>query len=359
MPMRSEKIIKKILFIIPTQYGYHTDSYQYCENLSMWYDVTYLGIELGKKKRKSSKVHIHSIKARDSLLWRYSLLKSAYRLEKKFHYDVIFIESFPLCSLFQSIFPKSLLIMDIRTSVIRGKYKSFFLNHLIKLESLFFKRISVISEGVIEFLQLNRKKCRILPLGGAKYPFMEKNFNKISLLYVGTFYDRHIETTIDGFATFIQKHPEIDISYTIIGTGSNADKSKIMDKIIKYKSDKILFVGEKRHEELLPYLSACNVGISYIPLTDYYDCQPPTKTYEYLLSSMVVIATPTSENKKVINTTNGILLQSDSAADFARGIETLIQVRQTFDFNYIYDNAQIYTWEHIVKHYLIPIVSTQ
>jgi len=39
----------------------------------------------------------------------------------------------------------------------------------------------------------------------------------------------------------------------------------------------------------------------------YYDCQPATKTFEYILSGMVCIATSTYENKKLINNINGVL----------------------------------------------------
>ena len=155
---------------------------------------------------------------------------------------------------------------------------------------------------------------------------------------------------------FMKKYPKCKISYTIIGTGSDSDKKKITDRINLYNCVNINYVGEKRHEELLQFLSNHNVGVSYIPLTDYYDCQPPTKTYEYLLSSMIVLATPTSENRKVINATNGILLQGDSAFDFAKGIENLMQVKNTFNFRAIYEDSQKYTWENVVKQYLIPII---
>lgn len=355
-----DKTVKNILFIIPAQYGYHTDSYKYCEILSEYYsrhyNVTYLGLALGKKECLSQKVKIYSVDKGNSLSWRYNLYRAAKKLKKQIHFDTVFIYSFPLCSLFLFLFSRKSLIMDIRTSVIEGKYKSIILNHLLKIESTFFKRISVISIGVATFLRLNKTKCRILPLGGDEQQLVEKNKEQISLLYVGTFYDRHIEKTIDGFAMFVQKHPNRKISYTIVGIGSDLEKREIIDRIVQYKLNNVHFVGEKRHEELVPYLKSHNVGISYIPLTNYYDCQPPTKTYEYLLSSMIVIATPTTENKKIINSKNGILLQSDSPIDFAKGLEQLWLLKNSFDFKEIFRGAQKYSWNNIVSNYLIPIV---
>lgn len=247
--------------------------------------------------------------------------------------------------------------MDIRTSFIEGKYKSKLLNKLLSIESRLFKKVSVISWGVADFLSLNKQNCCLLPLGGDGVPFCNKTMDRISLLYVGTFYDRYIEKTIEGLYLFRKKNKDIEVEYTIIGMGTDEEKKKIFDAISNYKvSDIVHFVGEKRHEELIPYFKSHNIGVSYIPLTDYYDCQPPTKTFEYLLNTMVVLATPTSENRKVIDDTNGILLLGDSPDDFAVGMEKLLDKVDGFDFSEIYHNAMVYSWSNIVSKYLIPIV---
>lgn len=350
-------IRKNILFIVPTQYGYHTDSYKYCELLAEEYNVFYLGLFMDKPIRESKKVNVSLVKAGRFLFWRYALLKKALSLSKKNQFDKIFIYSFSLCSLFILLFPRKKMIMDIRTSFIEGRVKSWILNKILCLESRLFSHVSVISWGVIDFLSINRKKCYLLPLGGEDVPCYDKEMNTISLLYVGTFYDRHIEKTIEGLGLFKQQNPDIEIDYTIIGMGSETEVGKILDAIAAYGlEDVVYYVGEKRYEELVPFYKKHNVGISYIPLTNYYDCQPPTKTYEYLLNTMVVLATPTTENKKVINETNGIVLAGDSAKDFADGIRLLYEKRQSFDLCKVYMNARKYSWNNIVNDYLIKIV---
>ena len=50
---------KKILFIIPAQYGYHTDSYKYCELLAEKYEVYYVGLNSVKPERVSDLSLIH------------------------------------------------------------------------------------------------------------------------------------------------------------------------------------------------------------------------------------------------------------------------------------------------------------
>ena len=353
--------MKKILFIIPGQYGYHTDSYKYCEILAEKYHymVAYLGLNLGKEIRGSKLVDVHLVSAGNSFKWRIGLLLEALKLEKKYRFDIVFIHAFPLCLLSLLILPRKNLILDIRTSYIEGRYKSLILNKLLKAESFFFRRISVISWGVADFLKLDTKKCCLLPLGGDEAPFHDKDMNVLSLLYVGTFYDRHIEKTIEGFSLFIKKYPFIEAHYRIIGMGSDYKKKKICNAIEKNGlKHNCIFVGEKRHEELYPFFQNHNIGVSYIPLTKYYDCQPPTKTYEYLLNTMVVLATPTSENRKVINASNGIVLAGDSPEDVASGLEQIWFRRKEFNFNSIFNEAKSYTWNQIVKTYLLSIIES-
>lgn len=350
-------IRKNVLFIVPTQYGYHTDSYKYCELLGEKYDVSYIGLSMNKPVRESKKVDVLLAKTGRFFFWRYALLKAAWRLNRKKRFDKIFIYAFPLCSLFILLFPKEKMIMDIRTSFIEGKIKSFILNRIIGLESKLFNNISVISLGIIDFLSLNRGKCHLLPLGGDDVPYYDKEMDTISLLYVGTFYDRHIEKTVEGLSLFRQQNANIKIEYTIIGIGSVGEVQKIIDAISAYGLKEVVhYVGEKRHEELVPFYKTHNVGVSYIPLTPYYDCQPPTKTYEYLLNTMAVLATPTTENKKLVNKSNGVLLAGDSAEDFANGIRLLYEKRKSFDFKGIYTNAKKYSWDNILNNYLINIV---
>lgn len=347
-----------ILFIIPAQYGYHTDSYQYCECLAEKYNVFYIGLDSNKPKCDSDKVNVYSLMPNQCITWRLTLFCAVFRLIKKHRFQKVFIYSFPLCSLFLLIVSRQIMVMDVRTSFIEGRFKTKFLNLLLRMESIFFKRISVISDGVADFLRLNKLKCRLLPLGGEDVGFHKRTDHALSLLYVGTFYDRYIEKTVEGLALFFKQNPKVNVKYTIIGMGTDEEKQRIFDAISCNKlEESVLLAGEKRHEELFPYFCAHNVGVSYIPLTNYYDCQPPTKTYEYLLNAMIVLATPTSENRKVINDTNGILLLGDSSVDFVNALTELVQKQKLFNSRKIYKDARQYSWGNIVDRYLLPIIN--
>jgi glycosyltransferase involved in cell wall biosynthesis len=97
-------------------------------------------------------------------------------------------------------------------------------------------------------------------------------------------------------------------------------------------------------------------------LTPYYDVQPPAKTFEYLLSGMPVIATQTSENKKLINPGNGILI-GESAEEFYLGLKKIYESRDSFDSKLIRDSNINHTWEKIVldnlEVYLKDLISEE
>jgi glycosyltransferase involved in cell wall biosynthesis len=113
----------------------------------------------------------------------------------------------------------------------------------------------------------------------------------------------------------------------------------------------VKITGRIPHTKLGSFFDQCNIGVSYVPMVDYYDCQPVTKTFEYLLSGMPVIATATSENKIVIEPGNGIVVD-DNAHDFYSGLKALFENKHQFDSDKIRSQAIRYTWADIVRENL-------
>lgn len=347
--------MENILIIGLVPYGYNTDWYKFSENLSKKYNVYYLCRKDSQREYVSEQVKVIRFEATNKSYYLKTFLE-AKKLRDKLDFKRVFVYVYPFCSLLRLLFSKEQLIMDIRTSYISSPFKTWICNKLIKIESLAFGTISVISFGVADFLRLNKNKCRLLPLGGEALPFVLKNMDSIRLFYVGTFYDRNIYKTVEGFSIFKKNNPDADVTYTIAGVGSKLDVDQIKNAIINYGlEDTVIFVGEKRGEELIELFNSHNVGVSYIPLTDYYDCQPPTKTFEYLLSTMLVIATPTTENSKVIDYKNGNLSLSDAPEDFAKSVAAIYSNKQNFDLKDIRIKAEIYSWVNVVEIYLLPL----
>ena len=90
-------------------------------------------------------------------------------------------------------------------------------------------------------------------------------------------------------------------------------------------------------------------------MTEYYQHQPPTKLYEYLLSGMAVIATKTHSNELVVNKENGILVD-DTAISVCHGLSLLIKNFYRYNSAEIVSQSQKYHWAEIIKSYLIPLM---
>lgn len=260
--------------------------------------------------------------------------------------------------------PKHCFVFDIRTgSVHHNPMVRRFDDARLKLETLFFKNVTVISESLAEKLGL-AKKAHILPLGADVISDSVKNFDDgLHLLYVGTLFNRNIDVTIRGFKQFYEEFKnKLSLSYTIIGSGPNNEEQMLKKMVAQYGLSGIVTVtGEIPHTQLKSWFDKANVGVSYVPMTDYYDCQPVTKTFEYLLSGMPVIATATSENKKVVDYSNGVLA-GDTAEEFYCSFKKIYEARQQFDSTQIRTKAACYSWDNIVRKnlrtYLLKVDET-
>ena len=87
--------------------------------------------------------------------------------------------------------------------------------------------------------------------------------------------------------------------------------------------------GHLKHDDLLPFWKRYNVGVSFVPVNEIYAVQPPTKTFEYLLAGMPVIATGTSENRRVVSEKNGLIVK-DTAETLFQGLQHLYAKRKAF-----------------------------
>ncbi len=350
---------KKIVIINSTQYGYLSDLYFFVENSYNEFDIIFICFDQGyKKKDINSKASIHYFlpTTKNSILKLNQFNKFSLNLINKYKPDFIFVEYYFFCSIIKIISNKIPFLLDIRTSFIyKNKLKRIIYNKILKIESLFYENISIISEGVGFLLKI--KKFKVFPLGSPKFDLVEKKFNQLNLLYVGTFYNREIEKTILGVKIFVNKYPNIKINYKIIGYGSKNEIDLLLYTIKNNDlSEHVEFIGEVRYPELKEYFVNSNIGVSYIPINEYFNYQPPTKTYEYLLSGNAVIATKTAENAKIINLTNGILI-SDNEYDFAYGLEYLENNLINFNSKEIQKKAYKYSWENIIKNIYIPHIN--
>ena len=227
-------------------------------------------------------------------------------------------------------------------------------NTQFKFETKFFINITILSKKLIDRIGINRSKCHWLPLGAEQLSMKEKSFNDLRMLYVGTLKNRNIHETIEGLKLFINKYSEdnLHISYDIFGFGSDQEEALLNDVIMKNNLGNIVkFHGRKNHSELKEYFDNCNIGVSYVPITYYYEFQPTTKAFEYISSGMVCIATDTYKNRQLICSENGVLC-GDNPLSFSESLNILYKGNNKFKSDIIRKSLKEYSWQNIVKNNL-------
>ncbi len=347
--------MKKILIINPGYFGSYVDTIYHAQYLKNNYSITYFGINEKDDFYRIEGINYVLINIPEFRFFsKIKFFISLYRFLQKDNFDIALMNYYMGCSFVQLLRNRTPIILDIRTSFIfKSNLKRFIFNSILSFESFFFKNITVISEGVRKYLKI-KNSAHILPLGAPSYLFNEKSYDSINLLYVGTFKERNIHDTIIGFSKFYTEYKaNINIKYTIIGSGTEEENNRIKYLIEELKLTNLVnYIGYLNHNEIEPYLEESNVGISYIPITDFFTFQPPTKTFEYLMSGLIVIATKTFENCKVINSKNGILIEDNGESFYNALVELQKNIKQ-FSARDIYDSSQKYSWENIVSTNLI------
>lgn len=346
----------KLLIIDKHPFGTLIDVVKWCEYAKSKYDISLICLN-SKTELSMDGISIIRVSDRGNYLirgLRYICNVCHYLLTFK---GTIFIVYFPNCSILKKIFPRKKMHLDVRTFSVdsiqdnRNKYD----NKLLK-EATIFDSLSTLSKGLMN--KFNLEKKYYLPLGADIISNVEKVYtDSIRLIYVGTFNNRNIEDCIDGIALFKKKNPTIPIKFDIIGTGLDKEQKRLKKAIeVNNLSGDVKLHGRIEHHLLKTYFDNANVGISYVPITDYYNFQPPTKTYEYLMSGLYCIATDTYENRKLINNNVGYLIK-DNPYEVCMALENFWKNRNMFEFNTISTHCEDFSWKNCVSKYFLPILS--
>jgi glycosyltransferase involved in cell wall biosynthesis len=356
----SNKSKSRLLFIYPNQFGYHTDTFKYCEHLQDRYEITYICFDQGFEKLGNTEVNVIYCNYNIGKIKRLILFfKRAISISHKIDFEVIFTVQFKYSFIIGLFARSNLKILDFRTGDLSlNRFKRKVKNLFLRFDSLFFDKVSVISEGLREILNLSAKNTLILPLGADVMSLREHNYGRFDLLYVGVLKIRNIHQTIEGIGLFLNSYPDFrsKVSYTIIGFGQNTDIAKILRTIDEWGLNGIVeYLGRKKITDLHLYFDRCNIGVSYIPIVPYYEHQPATKTFEYILSGLFTIATDTYENRQVINESNGILCK-DTPEAFAESLDKLFHMRNEIEERKVRDSLLDYRWKEIVNNKLLPFL---
>lgn len=349
---------RKLLIIDKHRFGNLTDSYKWCEYLRNKWDITIVCYKAEENIKKIDNIKLKEFPVIKNRELRGALFILFCMLNILIFRGAIMVVYFEKCILLKKIFQKKTMLLDIRSlAVSKNKQIRQNYNDNIIRTCKIYDFISVISEGVKQQINLPQKRIYILPLGSDIISTNPKNFQNLKLLYVGTLSNRNIEKTILGLSIFFKGHPHINLSYDIVGDGYNNElvELKEFSKSLKLDS-KITFHGRIQHSQLKSFFDKCNIGVSFIPITEYFNNQPPTKSFEYILSGLYTIATKTTENKKIISSANGILI-NDTAEDFANALSILLYQKSSITEQQIRLSLNNFTWNKIVNNNLESILN--
>lgn len=345
---------KKIIIASNFQFGYLTDDLRMCEELSAKdYEILFLSYnqKFPEYKPYKNQINIHIDKKNkfSRIIYIFKLIK----MIKNNNPDLIFVRYFTGCGFLRFFKFHKKIILDIRTGAVTEdiKFNNSYNNKLRK-QCSYFDKITVIDQNLANDLGIS--KAYILPLG-SKILVNEysKPLNQFNLLYVGTFEGRNIPKLIKGYYEFYNqnktKYREINLS--IVGYSIDKKYEEEVKSIINCLPDcNIKFLGKIRNDNLDEIMKKTHVGISYIPIEDRFQSQPPTKTYEYIVNGLVCLATATEANKKIINEENGILI-TDTVEEISKGLEYLYNNIDRYSHSDIANNASNYSWENIFEQF--------
>ncbi len=349
---------EELVILNRVQFGYHLDTYYYAKFASRRLRITYVGFDTGSPKLHVDGVAVKYVGYEGRKSLRYLRLLAAFARETRRCRGIVFVNYFPGCSLLRCFGSAARMIMDIRTgSVHPNLLVRRWENRLMRWESRLFRNVSVISQGLAERLHLRPHRVHFLPLGAEHTAVEAKRFDRLDLLYVGTLDGRRIEDTVVGFERFVRdRGGQISLTYTIVG-GSRNGRLEQLRRMVRLKGlDGIVHLpGYVHRTQLQDILARCNVGVAYVPINDMYDCQPVTKTFEYLFAGMPVIATATTENRKVIDRPHGVLIE-DTPEGFYGGLKEVCARRDEFDSEKIRFCRPESSWHRIVGLNFVPYV---
>lgn len=349
---------RKLLFIHPTQFGYHTSSYEYCLYLREVYDITFLC-----NNYKYKKIYLENVKVRYPLKFYNKYLNIIHFFvfiawHIFFFQGTIFVFYFRQAAILKRAFFYKKMILDVRSLAVTGdeEFRIRF-NKQVAITAALYDYVTVVSEGIRGKIGVNRKKSSILPLGADPISMVKKSYDTLSLLYIGTLSGRDIYKTIEGISIFTRLYPNISLKYDIVGEGFQNESGRLKKMVNGLGLNEIVFIhGHLLHTEIKHFFDNCNFGVSFIPITDYYQFQPALKTFEYLMSGLFTIATSTKSNMEVISEVNGVLIR-DTAESFAEALVYCYNKLSKLDDESIRNSIIKYQWSNIVHQYLTPVLT--
>ncbi len=367
----------KICHITFAYYPQYAAIYEYCTNLAKQghhVEVIALGKEKDKPYETIKGVHVNRLLSSANIIQsrfqaQYSFVFNLKRfLSQNTPFDVIHAHAFRGVGLLPILYKHAShkWVIDVRTVSMALGFRGKTSHIITRLESRCFHERIAIAEKVGETIFGPSLTWHTIPLGVNVTTFHPANSkdtrvklgyqdHEFIFVYCGTLRPvRKLENIISSFhfATSINK----GIQLLILGDGPSLP---ILIKQVNTLGIEncVKFLGHVPYEDVPKYLQTADAALSYIPITPYFNFQPPTKTLEYMASGLPTIATATYANRELINHKKNGLLADDNSNAFANAICQLLENKNHSlkMGNLAREDAHQYSWDKIVKTNLLPL----
>jgi glycosyltransferase involved in cell wall biosynthesis len=358
----------KILLVTTNQFGYLVDYHRYYTYLKRkGHEVKFVCSDYKKERIEGNNPDIYYMpREKNKVKKHFRFMKAIVDADKKHNFDRIMIHVFPLVSLLSLFIKREKIYLDIRTvSIHRKQYKRTFFDFLIRIASLVYKHTSSITDVAAK--QIGIRQYKLLPLGGAYFgnqqngtPENDKykhifDSGDFIIIYVGTLHKRRIIECVQGFHAYMQKHPGTRARFVIIGTSFENELKEINAYIEKHSLQNMVHtLGYIPQTRLSYFFNHSHCGISFMPLTMPFPLQPNTKTYEYLVNGIPVIATATLDNIQMVETSKvpcGVIIQ-DNPADIERAVGQILENKHLYKKEDIAREFNRFEWDNLFDIYL-------
>lgn len=357
----------RILLVTTNQFGYLVDYHRYYTYLKKnGHEVKFISFDYKREKIEGENPDVIYVpKIKNKAKKHFQFMKTIVDAEKKYNFDRIMIHVFPLISLLSLFIKKEKIHVDIRTvSIHKKEYKRKFFDFLIQFATRVYKTSSITDAAA---KKIGIREYKLLPLGGAyfgtqqngtaendKYRHIFESGDFI-ILYVGTLTKRRIIDCVKGFHHYITKHPGAKARFVIIGTAGGNEISEINEYSEKHGLQNLVYtLGYIPQTRLSYFFNHSDCGISFTPLTQFYQLQPNTKTYEYLVNGIPVIGTATLDNIQILESSKvpcGVIIK-DNPEEVEEAIGKMIDNRHLYKKEDIAREFNRFEWDNLFDVYL-------
>lgn len=277
--------------------------------------------------------------------------------------DVVYVHRSDFCWLYPMFLRNTKVILQLFTTDVNNSRFKRVINDFKKnkFPTYFFKYVFVQTEWMAKKLKIPACKCKVVDFGMTPFDDSKKDYSSAPhLIYIGTLNNRNIEETIMGLSIFIKDKPHFanNLKYEIIGSGNENTTNLLKKTIEEHDLNEIVTLhGYLVDDEVEEIIGNANIGIGYVPIVPYYSNVTSTKTYEYLLSGLPVLATNSKDSKGVINSKNGVLCD-DNPESFAQGLKEIIEKLPHYNYEDVKSSAKQHSYIECVDRSWAPAIQS-